>query len=85
MAPSTSRTSPLAVVALRTSAIGAGSVADTVVPELSLRAVQSSSNADAVVEVISCVTGIAEGVGETAEAVAGTVLADSVVSIRVGS
>ena len=62
--PGASGTGSLAEVALRAGSGGTGAVADSVVSELTGGAVDGSSDADAVVEVVASVTGVAEGVGQ---------------------
>jgi hypothetical protein len=75
----------LAEVALRAGSGRAGGVADTVISELSGRAVDGGSDADSIGEIVAGVAGITEGVGEAAEAVGGAALADSVLGVGVGS
>ena len=75
----------MAEVALSTGTSGTLGVANSVVPELSGWAVEGGGDADAVFEVVAGVAGVAEGVGEAAEAVAGAVLADSFLVIGIAA
>ena len=67
------------------STVRASSVADAVVSELTSRASNASSDADAFAEVEASVTGVAESIGQTAETVRRATLADSVLSVRVAA
>jgi hypothetical protein len=69
---------------LGTSTGRASSIAVTIVTKLSRWAASGGSDADTVGEIISGVTGIAEGVGETAEAVGRAAAADTASCVSVG-
>ena len=83
--PGSSGASPLTEASLLASTSGAVSVAVAVVSELSGSAGSSGLDTDSFAEIVASVAGIAEGVGEATEAVGGASLADSVVSVGVGS
>jgi hypothetical protein len=75
----------LAEVSFGASTSWASCVTDSVVAELSTGAIDCGSDAYSVGEVEAGVTGVAEGVGEAAEAVGGTALTDTSVGVGICS